>query len=97
MKHLKIFENFGEKLTLDYLKSQFPIDLDTKYQELFDRERYYININGDVYYYSFDEKGEPAYGYNRLKRVLINILQSKKLITDIVSDTQLIKQYLKSI
>jgi hypothetical protein len=94
---LKLLENFGEKITFDYLKSQFPINLDTKYQELFDRERYYINIDGDVYYYSFDEKGEPAYGFNRLKQVLLNILQSDNLITDIVSDTQLIKQYLKSI
>jgi hypothetical protein len=97
MKHLKLFENFGGKLTLDYLKDNFPIKMDSKYLELFGRERYYINIDGDVYYYSFDEKGDPAYGFNRLKQVLINILQSDNLITDIVSDTQLIKQYLKSI
>jgi hypothetical protein len=97
MKHLKIFENFGEKLTMDYLKEKFPIEMDAKYLELFSRERYYINIDGDVYYYSFDEKGDPAYGFNRLKQVLLNILQSSNLITDIVSDTQLIKQYLKSV
>jgi hypothetical protein len=97
MKHLKIFESFEEKLTLDYLKSQFPIELDFKYLDLFGRKRYYINIDGDVYYYSFNEKGNPSYGYNRIKQVLLNILQSDNLITDIVSDTQLIKQYLKSI
>jgi hypothetical protein len=97
MKHLRLFENFGEKLTLDYLKAKFPIELDTKYLDLFGRKRYYINIDGDVYYYSFDENGDPAYGYNRLKQVLLNILKQDNLITDIVSDTQLIKQYLKSI
>ena len=97
MKHLRLFENFEEKLTIDYLQDNFPIEMDAKYLELFGRERYYINIDGDVYYYSFDEKGEPAYGFNRLKQVLLNILQSDNLITDIVSDTQLIKQYLKSV
>lgn len=97
MKHIKLFENFENVLTLDYLQTEFPIQMDLKYKELIGRERYYININGDVYYYSFDEKGEPAYGFNRLKQVLLNILQSDNLITDIVSDTQLIKQYLKSI
>lgn len=97
MKYLKIFENFGENLTIDYLKNEFPIEIDTKYEEFFGRKRYYINIDGDVYYYSFDEKGEPTYGFNRLKQVLLNILKSDNLITDIVSDTQLIKQYLKSV
>ena len=44
MKYLKIFENFGENLTIDYLKNEFPIEIDTKY-----RKRYYININKIFY------------------------------------------------
>jgi len=97
MKHIKLFENFENVLTLDYLREEFPIQLDIKYKELFKRERYYINISGDVYYYSFDEKGQPAYGFNRLKTILLNFLKSDNMITNIETDTQLIKQYLKSV
>ena len=97
MKHLKLFENFESKLTLDYLQTNYPIKLDNKYEEFFGKKRYYINIDGDVYYYSFDENGNPTNGFNRLKRILLNSLESDGIILDLFNDTQLIKQYLRSI
>lgn len=89
MKYLKLFENFEDKLTIDYLQDNFPIKLDTEYQKYFGKKRYYININGKNHFYFIDD------GLNRVKLLLLNCLQSK--ITDIELDTQLIKQHLKSV
>jgi hypothetical protein len=71
--------------------------LDNKYEGFFGKKRYYIDIDGDVYYYFFDENGNPDNGYNRLKKALLNVLSYDGLIVDVTSDTQLIKQYLKSV
>jgi len=96
MKYLKLFENF-EILNLEYLKLNFPIKIDESYKKVFGKERYYININYDIYYYQFDENGLPAYGFNNVKTVLVNWLETKGLITDKSKDTRLIKEYLKSV
>ena len=50
--------------------------------------RYYIIVDDDVYYFSFDERGMPSSGFSRARTVLFNSLKSDGLITNDIKDTK---------
>lgn len=90
MKHLKLFENFESKLTIEYLQQNHPIELDEFYLSNFGKERFYVMIDEKPSYYTSET------GFNDTKNALYNILREDGMITDDEQDVPVIKEYLSS-
>lgn len=91
MRYLKFFENFNNKLTIEYLGEEFPIYLDDYYLSNFGIERFYVMIDDKPSYYTSDT------GFNQTKNALHLLLKEKGFISDDRVDVPIIKQYLRSV
>lgn len=91
MKYLKFFENFENKITINYLKHNFPIEMDDFYLSRFGKENFYIIIDDKPLYFSSES------GLNLTKNKIVHQLQSQGLIQDERVDIPTIKDYLRNV
>ena len=91
MKYLKLFENFDNRLSIDYLEENHPIEIDDYYFANFGIERFFVMIDDKPSYYTSES------GINNTKNALYHILKQDGLISDERVEVPIIKQYLKSV
>lgn len=90
MRYLKFFENYGNKLTIEYLKDNFPIEMDDYFLANLGKERFFVMIDDKPSYFSDID------GINSTKTYILNILKGRGMITDERIDTPIIKEHLRS-
>lgn len=90
MKYLKLFENFDNRLSIDYLESNHPIEIDDYYFSNFGIERFFVIIYDKPSFYTSET------GFNDTKKSLYRLLERDYMISDDRVDVPIIKQYLKS-
>ena len=90
MKHLKFFENFGSQLTIEYLKKNFPIEMDDFYLSEFGKENFYIIIDDKPSYFSIEN------GLNITKNKIVLKLENDGMLKDERVDVPIVKEYLRA-